>query len=111
MQDENDNPSRTIGREQLIGEFVGLQHQAQNDPAGLAGLLNNWLDIEDDNLLRHEEVEITLEQEKIQPAIEETTETDLSSSIEMVLPEDSSDPDSEVQALTPMEALKLCENY
>ena len=57
IQDENDYPSPTIGREQLIGEFVALQNQAQNDPAGLAGLLNNWLDIKDDNLLRHEEVE------------------------------------------------------
>ena len=75
-----------------------------NDPAGLAGLLN-WLDIEDDNLLRHAEVEIALEQEKVQPAIEETIETDLSSSTEMVLPKDSSDPDSEVQPLTRMEAL------
>ena len=66
-----------------------------NDPAGLAGLLN-WLDIEDDNLLIHEEVEIALEQEKVQPAIEETMETDPCSSTEMVLPKDSSDPDSEV---------------
>ena len=105
IQDENDHPSPTIGREQLIGEFVALQHQAQKDPAGLAGLLNNWLDIEDDNLLRPEEVEIALEQEKVQPAIEETLETDLSSSTEMVLPEDSPDPDSEVQPLTRMEAL------
>ena len=60
-----------------------------NDAAGLAGQLNNWLDIEDDNLLRCEEVEIALEQEKVQPAIEETIETDPSSSIEMVLPKDS----------------------
>ena len=73
--------------------------------AGLAVLLNNWLDIEDDNLLRHEEVEIALEQEKVQPAIEETIETNLSSSTEMVLPEDSPDPDSEVQPLTRMKAL------
>ena len=76
-----------------------------NDAAGLAGLLNNWLDIEDDNLLRHEEVETALEQEKVQPAIEETIETDLSSSTEMVLPKDSSDPNSEVQPLTRKEAL------
>ena len=88
----------------MIGEFAALQ-QAQNDPAGLAGLLNNWPDLEDDNLFRREEVEIALEQEKVQPAIEETMETDLSSSTEMVLPEDSSDPDSEVQPLTRMEAL------
>ena len=86
-EDENDRSSPTIGREQLIGEFVALQHQAY-DPTGLAGLLNNWLDIEDDNILRHEEVEIALEHEKVQPAIEETMETDLSSSTEMVLPED-----------------------
>ena len=74
-------------------------------PAGLAGLLNTCLDIEGDHLLRREEVEIALEQEKVQPAVEETMETDLSSSTEMVLPEDSSDPDSEVQPLTRMEAL------
>ena len=61
IHDENDRPSPTIGREQLIGEFVARQHQAQTDPAGLAGLLNNWLDVEDDNLLTHEEVKITLE--------------------------------------------------
>ena len=76
-----------------------------NDSAGLAGLLNNWLDIEDDNLLRHVDVEIALEQENVQPAIEETIETDPSSSTEMVLPKDSSDPDSKVQPLTRMEAL------
>ena len=69
IQDENDHPSPTIGREQLIGEFVALRHQAQNDPAGLADLLNNWPDIEVDNLLRHEEVEIALGQEKVQPAM------------------------------------------
>ena len=95
MKDENDHHSPNIGREQLIGKFVALQHQAQNDPAGLAGLLN-WLDIEDDNLHRREEVEIALEQEKVQPANEETIETDPSSSTEMVLPKDSSNPDSEV---------------
>ena len=81
------------------------QHQALNDPAALAGLLNNWFDIEDYNLLRHEEVEMALEQEKVQLAIEEIMETDLSSSTEMVLPEDLSDPDSEVQPLTRMETL------
>ena len=75
-----------------------------NDSAGLDGPMN-WLDREDDNLLRCEEVEIALEQENVQPAIEETIETDTSSSTEMVLPKDSSDPDSEVQPLTRMEAL------
>ena len=29
MKDENDHHSPTIGREQLIGKFVALQHQAQ----------------------------------------------------------------------------------
>ena len=29
IQVENDYPSPTIGREQLIGEFVALQHQTQ----------------------------------------------------------------------------------
>ena len=29
MKDENDHPSPTIGREQLIGKFVALQHHAK----------------------------------------------------------------------------------
>ena len=105
-QDENDHPPPAIGREQLIGKLVALKDQAQNDPAGLAGLLNNWFDIEDDDLIRHEEVEIELEQENVQPAIEDTMETEPSSSTEMVPPENTSDPeDDEIQPLNRMEAL------
>ena len=111
-QDGNDQPPPAIEREHLIGEFIALQWQAENDPAGLADVLNDWFDIEDDDLVR-QEVELALEKEQVQPTAgnnENPMEIDPSSSSDMtMLPEDSSDPDddsdSEVQPLTRTEAL------
>ena len=90
--------------------MVALQDQAQNDLPGLAGVLNNWFHIENNDLVRHEEFEIALQQENVQPAFEDTMETDpspsTSSSTEIAPPEDSSDAeDDEVLTLTRMEAL------
>ena len=79
-QDENNCLPPTIGREQLIGQLIALQDQAQNDLPGLAGVLNDWFDIENDDLIRHEEVEIALQQENLQPACEDTMEIDPSPS-------------------------------
>ena len=62
--DEDDQP--TIGGQHLIGELAALHWQANNDPGGLVGVLNDWLNIEDDPI-RQDEVEIALEQEKEQP--------------------------------------------
>ena len=108
-QDENNCPPPTIGREQLIGQLIALQDQAQNDLPGLAGVLNDWFDIENDDLIRHEEVEIALQQENIQPACENKMEIDpspsTSSSSEIVPPEESSHSDNKVLPLTRMEAL------
>ncbi len=109
-QDESNSPPPTIEREQLIGQLVALQDQAQNDLPGLACVLNNWYDIENDDLVRHDEVKIALQQENLLQAFEDTMETDPStspsSSTEMVSPEDSLDSeDDEVQPLTRMEAL------
>ncbi len=109
-QDENNSPPPTIEREQLIGQLVALQDQAQNDLPGLACVLNNWYDIENDDLVRHDEVKIALQQENLLQAFEDTMKTDPStspsSSTEMVSPEDSLDSeDDEVQPLTRMEAL------
>ena len=39
-------------REHLIGEFIALPWQAENDLAGLADVLNDWFHIEDDDLVR-----------------------------------------------------------
>ncbi len=94
----------------MIGQLVALQDQAQNDLPGLACVLNNWYDIENDDLVRHDEVKIALQQENLLQAFEDTMETDPStspsSSTEMVSPEDSLDSeDDEVQPLTRMEAL------
>ena len=68
-QDENNCPPHTIGREQLIGQLVALQYQAQNDLPGLAGVLNNWFDIDKDDLVRLEEVEIALQTRKYTTSI------------------------------------------
>ena len=82
-QDGNDQPPPAIEREHLIGEFIALQWQAENDPAGLADVLNDWFDIEDDDLVRQEEVEMALEKEQVQPTAgnnENPMENDPSSS-------------------------------
>ena len=97
----------------MIGEFIALQWQFENDPAGLADVLNDWFDIEDDDLVRQEEVEMALAKEQVQPTAgnnENPMEIEPSSDSDMaMLPEDSSDPDgdsdSEVQPLTRTEAL------
>ncbi len=103
-QDESNSPPPTIEREQLIGQLVALQDQAQNDLPGLACVLNNWYDIENDDLVRHDEVKIALQQENLLQAFDPSTSP--SSSTEMVSPEDSLDSeDDEVQPLTRMEAL------
>ena len=80
----------------MIGEFIALQWQTENDPAGLADVLNDWFDINDDDLVRQEEVEMALKKEQVQPTTgnnENPMEIDPSSSSNMaMLPEDSSDP-------------------
>ena len=111
-QDDNDQPPPAIGREHFIGEFVALQWQAKNDPAGLVDVLNDWFDIEDGDLVKQDEVQMALEREDVQPtagndgATETPMEIDPSS---VDIPPDplsaDDDSDSEVQPLTRMEAL------
>jgi hypothetical protein len=66
-QDANDQPPPEIGREHLIGEFAALQWQAENDPAGLVDVLNDWFDIEDSDIVKQDEVQIALKKKVCYP--------------------------------------------
>lgn len=63
LRSSNEDASLQLSEEQILGEFEALHLQSNQDPVGLAALLEDWFTIEDSEIVKLDEVEMILEKE------------------------------------------------